>query len=64
MAGQISRGRSVGPPDNLKLVEQNLPILLTIRALFVSYARRFNSIPVLMVCSAFSNLILELRSNE
>ena len=64
MADQISRGRSFRSGNHRKLIEQKPPILLTIRALFVSYAERFNAIEVLMVCSAFSNLILELRSNE
>jgi hypothetical protein len=41
-----------------ELVEQKLAILLTIRALFVSYAPRFNSSQLFVVDPAFSNLIL------
>ena len=40
------------------LANQNLSILLTIRARFVSYAARFKSIQYFSVFPAFSNLFL------
>ena len=47
--------------DKLKFAgqgEQNHSILLTFRVCFVSYAARFNTNPLFLVCPAFSNLNL------
>jgi hypothetical protein len=48
---------AVSPNHRMQFVGQNTPMLLTIRALFVSYAERFNAIQFLAVYLAFSNLI-------
>jgi hypothetical protein len=49
----LKRG-SVPAGDNLKFVEQNPLNLLTIIVLFVSYARRFNTIQIFSGCPTFS----------
>jgi hypothetical protein len=63
LSSSLKRGKSDLTKDlqcrrQAELVEQKPPILLTIQALFVSYAPRFNSSQLFVVDPAFSNLIL------